>query len=643
MFFSLQLLHNARDTTMFKQLILLYSAFLCLMLSSCCCPDHGQLGSVQQPSEPLEITILHINDHHSHLDPEPLTLQLDTGHGKREAISVEHGGFPRLIAAIHERENASVNVIKMHSGDASTGDLYFTLNAGKADAAMMNEICFDTFIPGNHEFDGGDTGLAHLIHFLHTGKCQTKILSANIHPGAGSALSQLDTKDSLLPTTILERGGQKIGIIGLTVSGKTRNSSRPDPDTVFADEAQSAQQAIDSLRQQGINKIILSTHVGYMVDQKLAGQLSGVDVIVGGDSHSLLAPESLARYGLSPEGPYPTHAQDADGKPVCIVQAWQYTSVAGETHVRFDREGNVLNCEGSPWVTIGDTFSRPDGKPLTENEIAAIKSDVAASEVLQITMPDTRATAALEPYKLAKEELSSTVLATADRDLCLRRVPGLKRDVTRSSLGDVCNKDEHVNRFGGDVQQAVAEAFLQQGRIFFHADLSLLNGGGVRTDIRHGKVTVQNAYTVLPFKNTLVQLNARGDEIKAALEDALEGVAGPSANTGCYPYSGGLRWQVDLSKSKGSRISQLELRAEDGSYQPLDLTKSYKVITISFLADGGDSFTALRAITGERRIDVGLDYAEAFMQFIERSSADGQLLTRPADSLFSTQAFIDTP
>ena len=113
------------------------------------------------------------------------------------------------------------------------------------------------------------------------------------------------------------------------------------------------------------------------------------------------------------------------------------------------------------------------------------------------------------------------------------------------------------------MQQLVAEAFLQQGRTFFGADLSIQNGGGVRTDLAKGAITVKDVYTVLPFKNTLVQLNATGQEIKEALEDALEGVVGPALNTGCYPYAGGLRWQPpqvqagELTMARSASVSRM--------------------------------------------------------------------------------------
>ncbi len=605
-------------------------------------PVEQHLESEKANSRPFDLTILHINDHHSHLDAEKTVLQLETGPGRREAITVERGGFPRVTAAMKELEKGDRNVLKVHSGDASTGDLYYTLNEGKADAELMNTVCFDTFNLGNHEFDNTDAGVKKLIGFLHAGSCKTPLLSANVRFGPSSPMFK--ALDPVQPSVIIERGGEKIGVVGLVVSGKTKNSSRPNSDTIFIDEATAAQAEIDRLQAQGINKIILSTHIGYAADKALVKKLRGVDVVVGADSHTLLGPDTLKKYGISPEGPYPTRSTDKDGNPVCIVQAWQYSYVVGEAQVGFDRDGVVTRCSGTPWILIGDSFSRgPDAPKLTATERAAIHTDIASGKVLRITEPDRTATALLAPYKVQKEAMGATVVATSTTTLCLRRVPGVKRDVSRSSLGDICNKNERVNAHGGDIQQIVAEAFLQQGKAYFNADLSIQNGGGVRVDLPPGKITVKDIYTVLPFKNTLVQLNATGAEIKAALEDAVEGVVGPALNTGCYPYAGGLRWNLDLNKPQGARFSNLEIRAADGSYQPFDLNKTYKVATLSFLADGNDSFTSLKNITGARRVDVGLDYAEAFLQYVEKLPGSDKQLAPLALKDYSTQGFIDTP
>jgi 5'-nucleotidase / UDP-sugar diphosphatase len=356
-------------------------------------------------SEPMALTILHMNDHHSHLDAQSISLQLATTKDKREAITTELGGFPRITTAFQELEAQSEYVIKIHSGDAITGDLYYPLTGGRADAEMMNTVCFDVMTLGNHEFDHGDAGLKKFADYLYDDPCRTALLSANVRFGPESPFAE--ESPLVRPSVILERGGQEIGIIGLTVVGKTQHASRPDPGTHFIDEATAAQSEIDRLRALGVNKIILATHIGYEADMALVEQLSGVDVVVGGDTHTLLGPEKLQQYGMSPAGPYPTHSTDRDGNPVCIVQAWQCSVVAGELQVHFDEHGVVTSCTGTPWVLIGEEFSRPlqTAASLTPAESAAIKADIAAGGVLRISVPDAAARDILAPYARQKQEL----------------------------------------------------------------------------------------------------------------------------------------------------------------------------------------------------------------------------------------------
>lgn len=591
------------------------------------------------PAEPLDITILHVNDHHSRLDAETINLQLLNAAGTRERVTVDLGGFPRVVAAIEELAAASTNVIKIHAGDATTGDLYFNLTEGEADAALMNEVCFDSFTVGNHEFDYGDAGLKQFIDFLHAGDCKTPVLSANISFGDDSPLHPSRAPDHVRPSLVIERDGQKIGLVGLTIAEKTQNASRPDDGTLLTDELAAAQAEIDRLKAQGINKIVLQSHAGYALENQLAAQLDGVDVIVGGDSHTLLGPASMEDYGLNPAGDYPTRLTDRNGKPVCVVQAWQYSYVVGELKVSFDAQGEVTSCTGTPHVLISDAFRR-GSTPVDDADRAAMLADVAASEVLRVTAPDADATAVLQPYAEQKAAFGSDVVGQASTNLCLRRVPGTRLDPTRSSLGAVCNQDADVIAHGGDIQQIVAEAFLQGAREFFDADLSIQNGGGVRADVPAGDVTVQDVYTVLPFKNTLVQLEATGAEVKAALEDAIDGVVANN-NTGGYPYTGGLRFDVDLSQPKGSRLSNLQIRAADGSYAAFDLNASYQVATTNFLADGQDFYATLGTITGARRSDVGLDYAEVLLRYFENQP--GNTLNKLPVADYSTQGFVDLP
>ena len=613
-----------------KQILSL--SLLSLLLTAC---NHDDNDDAIVEAKPLELNILHINDHHSHLDEESIKFKANVGMGDEE-FSVASGGFARVAGLINQLAVEKKNALKIHAGDAVTGDLYYNLSDGKADADAMNTVCFDTFTPGNHEFDAKDAGLNKFIDFLDQSSCKdkTKILTANVTFGASSALYKTNR---IQKSQIFEKDGVKFAIIGLTVAKKTKNSSQPNEDTLFADEIETAQKEIDQYKAQGIKNIILQTHVGYDLDQQLAKSLTDVDVIIGGDSHTLLGPDSLKKYNMTPEGAYPTQLRNKDGKLVCVTQAWQYSYIVGELNVKFDKNGNIESCSGTPNVLIGDNFARTakDAKAVTETEKQAILNQFKTDNVpFRVVAPLQKTLDVLKPYQEQKKSFAQTIVGQATDNLCSRRVPGTQRDVARSTLGDMCNKNVHVDQHGGDIQQIIAEAFLQQGKNFFNADISFQNSGGVREDVAVGDVTVGKIYNVLPFKNTLLRLDMTGAEVKATLEDAIDGVIAQN-NTGSYPYTGGLRWNVDFTQDKGQRLSQIQVRNASGQYENLDLNKSYKVITIDFLANGGDYYTTLKTITGQRRTDIGLDYAEAFLKYSQ--GLPGQIGQKKINKLATTE------
>ncbi|MDV2470589.1 5'-nucleotidase C-terminal domain-containing protein [Acinetobacter chinensis] len=649
-----------------KQILAL--SVISILLTAC---NDDNDTAVKVEAKPLELNILHINDHHSHLDEDKdgFALKANIGQGD-EDFNAAKGGFARVTALINQIAAEKKNIFKMHVGDATTGDLYYNLTDGKADADAMNTVCFDTFTPGNHEFDAKDDGLKKFIDFLDQGVCKdkTKILTANVTFGASSPLYKTSR---IQKSQVFEKDGVKFAIIGLTVAKKTKNSSQPNADTLFADEIVTAQKEIDQYKAQGIKNIILQTHVGYDLDQQLAQSLTDVDVIIGGDSHTLLGPDSLKKYNMTPEGAYPTQLKNKDGNLVCVAQAWQYSYIVGELNVKFDKDGKIVSCAGTPHLLLGDDikrtadikkynadlikfnadkspaqqkkYNRNDIPNISAAEKAIILNQIKADEVpFNFIQPDAKTLNVIQPYQTQKQKFAEEVVGQATDNLCSRRVPGTQRDVGRSSLGDVCNKNSHVDQHGGDIQQIIAEAFLQQGKTFFNADISFQNGGGVREDVALGDVSVGKIYNVLPFKNTLLRLDMTGAEVKATLEDAIDGVIAQN-NTGSYPYTGGLRWNVDFTQNKGQRLSQIQVSNATGQYENLDLNKTYKVITIDFLANGGDYYTTLKNITGERRVNVGLDYAEAFLKYAQALSGQiGQKkINKLATTEYSTQLFID--
>lgn len=98
-----------------------------ILLAGCNSDNDEQNSTSVNQAKPIEINLLHINDSHSHLDEESTKLMLETSLGQREEIQVTYGGFARVTALINNLASSEKNSIKIHSGDAITGDLYFTM------------------------------------------------------------------------------------------------------------------------------------------------------------------------------------------------------------------------------------------------------------------------------------------------------------------------------------------------------------------------------------------------------------------------------------------------------------------------------------------------------------------------------------
>ncbi|NDC04247.1 MAG: bifunctional metallophosphatase/5'-nucleotidase, partial [Betaproteobacteria bacterium] len=153
----------------------------------------------------LDLTIAHINDHHSNLDP--IADQEFTVDGVKTRVQL--GGMAQMAQAFTAYGGRD-NVLKLHAGDAITGTSYFTFFRGEADAKMMNAICFDAFALGNHEFDESDAGLKFFLDALAQGSCGTAVLSSNVRPKIGTALAPVSTTDYFRPSMVRVIRGVKV-------------------------------------------------------------------------------------------------------------------------------------------------------------------------------------------------------------------------------------------------------------------------------------------------------------------------------------------------------------------------------------------------------------------------------------------------
>ena len=146
------------------------------------------------------------------------------------------------------------------------------------------------------------------------------------------------------------------------------------------------------------------------------------------------------------------------------------------------------------------------------------------------------------------------------------------------------------------------------------AQIAFQNGGGVRTSIPKGEITVGDMYEVMPFDNTLYTFDMTGEQIKEVLENGIM-----NTDIGWVQLSG-IVVKYDSTKPAGQRV--LEMTLKDGT--PIEMDKTYKVVTNDFMATGGDNYTAFtKAKNGK---DTGTPVRESMIQAVRDMTAKGQNL-----------------
>ncbi len=544
----------------------------------------------------LTLTILHINDTHSHWDPSRIKIKVD---GKNSTY-VYAGGYAKIANFVKEVRAKEKNVLFLHGGDFLVGTIYFSQFDGLGDIKILNEMGFDAAVLGNHEFDKGAEKLAKNI----VDNAKFPLLSANID---FSGIP--DLKEKIKPYIIKEIDGEKVGIIGLTTPD-TEKISNPGNKVKFEDYIAVAQKMVDELKEKGVNKIIVLSHLGYRNDKILAEKVEDIDIIVGGHSHTLLG--SFGKLHLFSQGPYPTVIGN-NGKPVLIVQAWEYGKVVGDLKVKFDDNG-VITCWSNsyPVLLLSDKFleKNKEGKKVkvSPEREKALKECITKNPFLKIESPEKDILAVIDTYKEKVKELKKKVIAQATANLYNTRVPGSK---TASGI---------VLRNGSLIAPHVALGILEKTKPV-GVQIVVQNAGGVRKDILKGGITVLDVYELLPFGNTIVVMDISGKKLREAIETGIDTAL--TKASGAFPYLAGARIKVDLSKPKGERIVSFEVK-ENGKWVPLDPNKTYRIATNSFLAHGGDFYTIFKNVKGYKE-DLGFVDADVFMEYLEKVKKIGIL------------------
>ncbi len=559
-------------------------------------------GNKGSTASTFELNVAHINDHHSHLEEEKMPLKLNG-----QTVTATIGGLPRVAQEIKDFRKNNKNTLVLHAGDAVTGTLYYTLFEGKADAELMNVINFDAFTLGNHEFDDGNKVLKSFLDAL-----TIPIVSSNVVPDKGSIL-----EGKWKPYLIKNVGGQKIGIIGIDVVKKTKESSNPGDDVKFLDEVETARKYVKKLQDEGINKIIVLSHAGYEKNVEIGEKVDGVDLIISGDTHYLLGKE-FEQFGLVPEKPdYPKKVNSPDGNPVYIAEAWNYSYLLGEMKAKFDKNGVIKELIPTPKVLIGDTFEikNAEGKvvQLGEKEKAAIINSIKNNKNIKVVKNDPVTQKLLERYQKEKTELGKKSVGKITEEILGgsdNRVPGPH------------NKD------GSFATTLVAESVLHKLRNMGtgNVDFVIVNAGNVRITLNPGNFTYDQAYSLLPFtSNTVFITDITGAEVKQVLEDAIDYVLN-GGSTGAFPYGAGIRYEATKEGNLGTRVKKIEVfDFKANKWVPIDAKKSYMLAVNSYIAQGKDGYTTLGKITAQKRgTDTHLSDTKIFIDYLKEKKEVGR-------------------
>ena len=426
------------------------------------------------------LTILHTNDFHARFEP---ISKYDSGCGEEDNAEGKcFGGSARLVTALAEARARTNNSILVDGGDQFQGTLFYTYYKGALAAEMMNKLGYDAMTVGNHEFDDGPEVLAGFMSAVGF-----PVLMSNADVSGEPLLA-----GKLAKSTVIERGGEKLGLIGLTPQN-TDELASPGDNVIFTEPAQAVQGEVDKLMEMGVNKIIVLSHSGYGVDQMVAANTTGVDVIVGGHSNTL-----LSNTNERAEGSYPTMVGDT-----AIVQAYAYGKFLGELNVTFNDAGEIIEAAGEPILIDGQVA-----------EDAETKARIAEAAV-------------------PLEEIRTRVVASS----------GASIEGDRS----VCRVMEC--EMGNLVADAMLDRVADQG-----IQIAIANSGGIRASIDAGDVTMGEVYTVLPFQNTLSTFEVTGEVLLEALEN---GVSEIEEVAGRFPQVAGMSFTVDASQPVGSRISDV--------------------------------------------------------------------------------------
>ncbi len=493
-------------------------------------------------SAETRLTILHTNDLHSHFlgfSPNGDYSPQITGNDKTI------GGWARIATVIKSEKAKRDNpFLVLDAGDFLMGSLFHMVSREEAlELELMKKMGFDLTTLGNHEFDLKPEGLARIIESAAVKGEMPQIVASNI------IFDQTDEKDDRLeklfkqgvvkPYVVIQRDDFKIGFFGLM--GKDAADVAPFASPVkFGDPIEAAQKMVTLLKEkEQVDLVICLSHSGLNIDESksedvlLAENVSGIDVIISGHTHTAL--------------PKPIIKNDT-----IIVQASAYGKQAGVLDVIVNPNG--VKLENYKIISIDDT----------------IKGDVEITGMIDSAIQSVNKKV-LKPYNLKFDQ----VLVETDFDLRLK--------IDESNLG---------NLLTDSIRWAVDKAEYNPSDPMSRVNVSIQSNGVIRDDIIKGStglVTVSDLFRVVPLgvgwdgslSYPLVSFYVTASELKKACE--ILTTVYPMKNSDYFLQLSGIKITYNFNRMFFDRVTKISIEDENGNYQPLDYSDAnnrlYKVVS----------------------------------------------------------------
>ncbi|MDH6593742.1 5'-nucleotidase [Variovorax sp. TBS-050B] len=539
----------------------------------------------------VEVKIIAFNDLHGNLEPPRLSITAPASGGG--TVPVPAGGAAYLASAVAALKAKNENNAVVSAGDMiGASPLVSALFLDEPTIEAVNMMKIDFNAVGNHEFDKGQNELLR----MKNGGCakNTPLEPCRVNksfPGANFGFLAANTVKSdgktLFPATGMKtftKDGAtvKVGFIGMTLKG---TPSIVTPAGVaglsFKDEADTANALIPQLKAEGADAIVVVVHeggtttVGYN-DKSCAG-LSGdilpildkldpaVDVVVSGHTHRSYVCD---------------YARTNPARPFLLTSAGQYGTLLTDINLTINTRTRKVSAKSADNVIV-------QGEGYTSGA-----TTVAVTDQYPVFGKNQEVAALVSQYLAVAAPLVQRVVGT------------LSAPATRTQTA---SRESVLGNLIADAQLAATSASDKGG-----AQIAFMNPGGVRADLTpagDGSVTYGQIFSVQPFGNSLVVKTMTGAQIRAVLEQQFNSGSNTVSSPRVLLPSRSLSYSYSLSAPAGSRISNMALNGT-----AMSDSASYRVTMNSFLATGGDNFTAFNQGTDTLGGDQDVDALEAYIK-----------------------------